>query len=127
MKVANMRKRKAIFVALVMACTPFAFGSGAQAQSPYPQGPYGAPGYHRPPPPPPPGYRRGPPPRAEQHYGWRKRGGRLPPGQGYVVSDYRRHGLRQPPRGYRWVRTGNDYVLAAAATGIISSIIRATQ
>ncbi len=44
----------------------------------------------------------------------------------YVVSDWSRRGLRTPPRGYQWVREGNnsgDYLLVAAATGIIASIL----
>ena len=41
----------------------------------------------------------------------------------YVANDWRQHGLRQPPRGYRWVRTdNNDYFLAAIATGIIAEV-----
>src|SRR4051812_27887901 len=38
----------------------------------------------------------------------------------YVVSDWRSRGLRQPPRGYQWVRENNnsgDFLLVAAATG----------
>lgn len=42
----------------------------------------------------------------------------------YIVSDYRRHGWRPPPRGYAYYRTDNgDVVMAALATGIIASII----
>ena len=42
----------------------------------------------------------------------------------YAVIDYRRyHGLRAPPRGYHWVRSGNDAVLVAISTGIIASVI----
>ncbi|KQW71384.1 hypothetical protein ASE17_00310 [Phenylobacterium sp. Root77] len=73
----------------------------------------------------------GPPPQA--YYGnpyyrpgyaaWR-RGGHLPPYyRGYVVNDYHRYHLRQPPRGYAWYRVGDDYLLAALATGIIFDII----
>lgn len=73
----------------------------------------------------------GPPPQA--YYGnpyyrpgyaaWR-RGAHLPPYyRGYVVSDYHRYHLRQPPRGYAWYRVGDDYLLAAIATGIIFDII----
>lgn len=54
------------------------------------------------------------------------RGGRLPPeyrGRQYVVDDWREHHLSAPPRGYHWVQTGDDYVLAAIATGIIASIL----
>ena len=42
---------------------------------------------------------------------------------GYRVNDYRAYRLRQPPRGYHWVRAGNDYVLAAIATGLIMDVI----
>jgi len=54
---------------------------------------------------------------------WR-RGAVLPPYyRGYVVNDYYRYRLRPPPRGYAWYRVGNDYLLAAIATGIIFEII----
>jgi hypothetical protein len=39
--------------------------------------------------------------------------------------DYRAHHLRAPPRGYEWRQSGNQYVLAAVATGAIASIILA--
>jgi Ni/Co efflux regulator RcnB len=48
-------------------------------------------------------------------------------GNGYYVSDWRRHGLRAPPRGYRWQRVDNQYVLAAVATGLIASVILANN
>lgn len=41
----------------------------------------------------------------------------------YVVDDWRGHHLNAPPRGYHWVQTGPDYVLAAVATGIIAQIV----
>jgi len=56
---------------------------------------------------------------------WR-RGAYLPPyyrGGGYIVHDYGRYRLRPPPRGYYWYRTGNDYVLAAIATGLIFDVM----
>jgi len=65
-----------------------------------------------------PGYRPG-------YTAWR-RGGYLPPyyrGHGYVIQDYGYYRLRPPPRGYYWYRAGNDYVLAAIATGLIFDII----
>jgi Ni/Co efflux regulator RcnB len=55
-----------------------------------------------------------------------RRGGRLPDryrNHQYVVNNYREHHLRPPPRGYHWVQTGGDYVLAAVATGIIADLI----
>ncbi len=56
---------------------------------------------------------------------WR-RGGYLPGeyrNHQYVVDDWRGHHLSRPPRGYQWVQVGNDYVLAAVATGLIASLI----
>jgi Ni/Co efflux regulator RcnB len=55
-----------------------------------------------------------------------QRGQRLPDryrNNQYVVSNWREHRLRQPPRGYHWVQTGGDYVLAAIATGLIADLI----
>lgn len=73
----------------------------------------------------------GPPPSA--YYGspyyrpgyaaWR-RGAYLPPYyRGYVIHDYGRYRLRPPPRGYAWYRVGDDYLLAAIASGLIFDII----
>lgn len=55
-----------------------------------------------------------------------RKGGRLPQeyrNRQYVVDDWRGHNLRAPPRGYHWVQTGGDYVLAAIATGIIADLL----
>lgn len=55
-----------------------------------------------------------------------RRGDRLPSryrNHQYVVNNYREHHLRPPPRGYHWVQTGSDYVLAAIATGLIADLI----
>jgi Ni/Co efflux regulator RcnB len=55
-----------------------------------------------------------------------RRGDRLPSryrNHQYVVNNYREHHLRPPPRGYHWVQTGSDYVLAAIATGVIADLI----
>jgi Ni/Co efflux regulator RcnB len=41
--------------------------------------------------------------------------------------DYRRHHLRAPPRGYQWVRADNDYALVALTTGLIASIVAASN
>lgn len=65
-----------------------------------------------------PGYRPG-------YTAWR-RGAYLPQyyrGDYYRMSDYGRYGLRAPPRGYYWYRSGNDYILAAIATGLIFDVI----
>lgn len=56
-----------------------------------------------------------------QVYGY---GQRLPSAyNAYVVNDYNRYGLRAPPRGYHYVRNGNDVVLAAVAGGLITAVI----
>lgn len=41
----------------------------------------------------------------------------------YVVTDWRERHLSAPPRGHHWVRAGNDYVLAAIATGVIAQVL----
>ncbi len=53
------------------------------------------------------------------------RGGRLPHhyrSNHYVVDNWHAHRLSAPPRGYHWVQTGPDFVLAAIATGIILQV-----
>lgn len=40
-----------------------------------------------------------------------------------VVNNYRDYRLNAPPRGYQWVRSGNDAVLIAITSGIIGAII----
>ena len=62
------------------------------------------------------------------HHGWRQ-GGRIERGdwaRGRHV-DYRAHHLRAPPRGYEWREVDGNYVLAAAATGLIASILAASH
>ena len=52
---------------------------------------------------------------------WR-RGERLPVAYSqrpYVIGNYRDCGLREPPRGYHWVRVNGDAVLAGIATGLV--------
>jgi len=54
------------------------------------------------------------------------RGDRLPAHyhrRDYVVEDWRRYHLHEPPRGHHWVRVGNDYVLVAIATGVIAELM----
>jgi Ni/Co efflux regulator RcnB len=43
------------------------------------------------------------------------------------VPDYRKHGLKAPPKGHEWRKVDNDYVLIAVTTGIISSVIAASR
>lgn len=60
-------------------------------------------------------------PRHEFH-----RGGYLPRhyrGSRYVVHDYRGRYLGAPHRGHQWVQVGNDYLLVALATGLITQVL----
>ena len=41
----------------------------------------------------------------------------------YYIDNYSYYRLRPPPYGYRYVRVGNDIVLAAIAGGLISEVI----
>jgi Ni/Co efflux regulator RcnB len=41
--------------------------------------------------------------------------------------DYRAHHLKAPPRGYEWRSVDGNYVLAAVATGVIASVIAASE
>jgi Ni/Co efflux regulator RcnB len=44
----------------------------------------------------------------------------------YAVVDYRRYPGRRlyaPPRGYHWVRSGNDAVLVGVTTGLIAATV----
>jgi Ni/Co efflux regulator RcnB len=54
---------------------------------------------------------------------WRKGGAYR--GKGARVSDYRRHKLTAPPKGHRWIRDGNSFLLVATASGVIRSIVTA--
>jgi len=40
--------------------------------------------------------------------------------------DYRQYHLNAPPRGYEWRSVDGNYVLAAAATGVIASVVVAS-
>jgi Ni/Co efflux regulator RcnB len=66
----------------------------------------------------------GPDNHGPSHADWRKGGhiGRDDWNRGQRV-DYRTHHLKAPPRGYEWRQVDGNYVLAAAATGLIASII----
>ena len=41
--------------------------------------------------------------------------------------DYRQYHLNAPPHGYEWRQVDGNYVLAAAATGVIASAIVASS
>lgn len=59
--------------------------------------------------------------RQQQQHSWRK-GERVPEQYRKQHVDYRRHGLRPPPRGQQWVRVDNNYALINAATGLIMAL-----
>jgi len=40
-----------------------------------------------------------------------------------VITNPRAYRLHDAPRGYRWVRSGNDAVMVAIATGLIASVL----
>jgi Ni/Co efflux regulator RcnB len=40
-----------------------------------------------------------------------------------VIANPRAYRLHDAPRGYRWVRSGNDAVLVALASGLIGAVI----
>lgn len=64
-------------------------------------------------------------PSGYRYYSWR-RGDRLPfayYAPRYIIRDYRPYRLYAPPRGYHWVRVGNDVVLAAITTGLVLSVV----
>jgi Ni/Co efflux regulator RcnB len=66
---------------------------------------------------------------AASHHDWHK-GGRIAQSdwnRGERVSDYNRYHLSRPPRGYEWRRVDNNYVLAAAATGLIAGLVLANH
>ncbi|MEG3168018.1 RcnB family protein [Sphingomonas sp. LB3N6] len=64
------------------------------------------------------------PQRTQYRSDWRK-GERFDSGKArnYRQIDYRKYrGLKAPPRGYRYVQSGNDAVLVGISTGIIAAI-----
>jgi Ni/Co efflux regulator RcnB len=61
--------------------------------------------------------------------GWHK-GGRIDRNdwnRGQRVNDWQNRHLQRPPRGYEWRRVDNNYVLAAAATGLIMGLALANH
>lgn len=106
--------------ALVAAAIVSASLSGGALAQPGPDR-HGPPGYDR-------HDDRGPPGRASGQHRWRK-GERIKRDEWrrYRAVDWRRHHLRRPPRGYEWREVNGDYVLAAAATGVVAAIIAASR
>lgn len=95
----------------------------------HPGGPPGAPPpheYHGP---------EGGPPHQDDYHGGYHHGPSGPHGQWargdqydghrYVVyhGDWDRYHLHPPPHGYEWVRSGNQFIMVAIASGIIASVI----
>ena len=75
-----------------------------------------------------PGRRGGGPPNGYVHHSNWRRGRRIQRNdwnRGQVV-DYRRYHLSAPRRGYQWRQVDGNFVLAAVATGLISSVIAAS-
>jgi Ni/Co efflux regulator RcnB len=66
---------------------------------------------------------------AQHHNDWHKGGriGRDDWNRGQPVNDWQTRHLSRPPRGYQWRRVDNNYVLAAAATGLIAGLVLANQ
>lgn len=58
---------------------------------------------------------------SSRHHAWRQ-GERIPAQYRNQRVDYRRHGLRPPPRGQEWVRVDNNYALISAASGLIMAL-----
>ncbi len=64
------------------------------------------------------------------HFAWQghdfRRGHPVPQayrGDHYRVADWHERGLREPPRGYHWANIDGNYVLIAAATGVITALV----
>lgn len=67
-------------------------------------------------------YDRAPVVKKYQKKRW-QRGHRVDNWKRYSAVDYKRYHLRQPPRGHRWVKVDNDFLLIAIGSGLIASII----
>ena len=64
--------------------------------------------------------RRGAPPPPMNH--WRP-GARYWGGDPWINNWQSYRGLYAPPYGYRWIQSGNQFLLTAIATGIISAVV----
>ena len=65
------------------------------------------------------GRRGGPPPPMNN---WRP-GVRYWGGDPWIDNWQSHRGLYAPPSGYRWIQSGNQFLLTAIATGIISAVV----
>ncbi len=120
------RKSIGLAAALVLMAGPALAQQGPQGQDHGGPQHAGAPMQHGAPPPhfagnnQPQHDMRPPPPRGPNwHQGDHYNGGRQ-------AVDWRQHHLRQPPSGYEWVQSGNQFVMIAIASGVIASIIAAS-
>lgn len=43
--------------------------------------------------------------------------------QHYVVNDWKKHGLKQPPKGKHWIQHGADYLLISKSNGLIAQVL----
>jgi Ni/Co efflux regulator RcnB len=114
------RKTIGLTAALAMLAGPAMAQQGPQQGPPHDQN-YGGPeeqyAQHPPPPPhPEPQHDAYGPPHGGWHEGDHYNGER-------ETVDWHQHHLHQPPPGYEWVQSDNQFVLIAVTTGIIASII----
>jgi Ni/Co efflux regulator RcnB len=63
----------------------------------------------------------------QAHHDWHKGDhiGRDDWGRSERIADYHQYHLSRPPHGYEWRRVDNNFVLAAAAGGLIAAVIAA--
>jgi len=69
--------------------------------------------------------RHAPPRHRVEHRSWRK-GDRFDYRRApnyVVIKNPRHHRLYDAPRGYRWVRSGNDAVLVGITSGIVAAVV----
>lgn len=61
------------------------------------------------------------------HEGWYRKGAAVPQeyrDHRYVVDNWHEYHLREPPRGYQWVRSDNgEFLLIAVTSGVIADIM----
>jgi Ni/Co efflux regulator RcnB len=63
------------------------------------------------------------------HRDWHK-GQRVPAEyrhHNFVMTDWKGHGLKAPPRGHQWLGVNGDYVLVSTGNWTIANIVAGTQ
>jgi Ni/Co efflux regulator RcnB len=113
----TFRKTISMAAALAMLAGPALAQQGPQHDQDH--GPQHAPMQHPQPQHQEPQHQAYAPPHGNWHQGDHYNGGRQ-------TVDWHQHHLRQPPSGYEWVQSGNQFVLIAVTTGLIASIIAAS-